>query len=557
MCALTFLSNESIADRLVLYAALLDLNGAQPYAGRAFRKAADVIRDSPGSVAELVRSGKARQLRGVGPGVEARLRELVDTGTIAESQRLELELQPELSALGHLLGISVKRMLSICRALRVTTADEFRAAADSGRLQEAPGIGPSREARIRDALALAGRPRRGLTLDRAWRLLEEISAQLQGMVAGDPRRFCALSYDLAIVTACHEPSRVIERFGNLPSIVTILDERPQVAVGLTIEGLPVRLIVTEPERLGTELVRATGSTEYVASLEPLPDASDEEAVFASKGVAWRPPELRELPLRSVPEDLVDRSDIRGDLHCHTRWSDGRASVLEMAIAARDQGHEYLAICDHTPNVRVVAGLDSDDLRRQGEEIAEVNEAVAPFRVLRGVECDILQDGSLDVADDVLVELDWVQISLHAGQRRDGSELTRIVSEAMRHPYVRALSHPTGRILNHRPENDLDLMEVFSVAVETGVALEINGLPSRLDLSSEHASAAFDAGVHVVVASDAHSTKGLTNIDLAVHTARRAGIPRQGILNTRPLRHLLHGRLNAGGSRAPTRRSREA
>ena len=176
--------------------------------------------------------------------------------------------------------------------------------------------------------------------------------------------------------------------------------------------------------------------------------------------------------------------MRGDLHCHTTWSDGRATVLEMATAARDRGYEYLAICDHTKNVRVVPGLDADELRRQGEEIADANEQLAPFRILRGTEVDIRANGELDLPDDVLDELDWVQLSLHAGQRESREPLTRKVTEAMRHPAVRCLSHPKGRILNHRPPNALDLEEVIEVALETGVALEVNGLPDRLDLAGD-------------------------------------------------------------------------
>ena len=173
--------------------------------------------------------------------------------------------------------------------------------------------------------------------------------------------------------------------------------------------------------------------------------------------------------------------MRGDLHCHTTWSDGKASVLEMAVAARDLGYEYLAICDHTTSVRVVPGLDADGLRRQAEEIGAANERLAPFRILRGSEVDIRRDGRLDLPDDVLLGLDWVQLSLHAGQRESRETLTKKVTEAMRHPAVRCLSHPKGRIVNHRPPNALDLEAVLEVALETGVAMEVNGLPDRLDL----------------------------------------------------------------------------
>jgi len=210
----------------------------------------------------------------------------------------------------------------------------------------------------------------------------------------------------------------------------------------------------------------------------------------------------------------------------------------MAVAARARGYEYLAICDHTPNVGVVRGLTADDLARQAEEIAEVNAEHAPFRVLRGVECDIRADGSLDLGDHALAQLDWVQLSLHAGQRRPAAELTRMVTNAMRHPAVRALSHPKGRILNRRPENALDLEEVFVVALETGVALEVNGLPDRLDLSATHVREALDAGVELVLNSDSHSAPGLERMELAVATARKGGAARGSVLNCRPLEELL-------------------
>ena len=209
--------------------------------------------------------------------------------------------------------------------------------------------------------------------------------------------------------------------------------------------MPVELVAAEPERFGTALVRATGSAAYVAALEPLPDAPDEAAVYAALGVPWCPPELREAPFRGEPPALVELDDIRGDLHCHTTWSDGRASVEEMGRAARERGYEYLAICDHTPAVGAVQGLTPDDVRRQAEEIAAANEALAPFRVLRGIECDILPDGRLDLPDDVLAELDWVQASVHGGQRMPRPEMTKRVEEALRNPSVRCLSHPTGRL----------------------------------------------------------------------------------------------------------------
>jgi DNA polymerase (family 10) len=517
--------NSELAERLDAFAALLDLAGASYYTARAYRRAAELIRATPAPVAELVGQGRVRELRGIGPGIERRLVELVQTGRIAELDELEREVQPQIVGLGRFLGLSAKRSVEIAKALGVRTPEEFREAARAGRLREVQGIGAKREAAILAALEREGRPRppRGLTLNRARALVEPMAATVGGVVAGDPRRWCALSERLAIVSS---DNSALDRFQQLPEIVAVVDE----TVGVTVEGVPVELVLAPPGRLGTELLRATGSEAYVAALEPLPAGATEEEVYSALDLPWCPPELREEPHREEPPALLELGDVRGDLHCHTTWSDGRASVLEMGEAARERDYEYLAICDHTPSVGAVPGLTADMVRRQGEEIAAANETLAPFRILRGIECDILRDGSLDLPDDVLAELDWVQASVHGGQRMPARELTKRTVEAMRNPHVRCLSHPKGRILNHRPENALDLDKVFEVALQTGVALEVNGLPDRLDLDGEHVRRALEAGVQIVVSTDAHSVKGLENMELAVHTARRGWATAGDVIN---------------------------
>jgi len=533
------LTNAEIADRLESLGALLDLAGSSPYASRAYRRAAETIRETQASIPELVRTGRVRDLRGIGPGIEARLRELVETGKLAELEELEGEVSPELVALGRLLGFGPQLAVEIGRSLGVRTGDELRAAAAQGRLGEVPGIGPKTEAKILAALAGAERPRprRGLLLNRALELSEGIAGALGGQVAGDPRRRRDSSEVFAVVCSAARPGPMLERFQALPQIVSIVEREQRRAIGVTVEGVPVELVVAEPRRFGTELLRATGSTAYVEALEPVPDGPDEESVYRELGIPFCPPELREAPFRGEPPALVSLDDVRGDLHVHTTWSDGRSTVLEMGEAARGRGYEYLAICDHTRNVRVVPGLDADEVRRQGEEIAAANEQLAPFRILRGIECDILADGSLDLPDDVLAELEWVQASVHAGQRAPREEITKRTVEAMRHPAVRCLSHPTGRLINHRPENAVDLEQVFEVALETGVAVEVNGLTPRLDLRDAHVRAAIEAGVSVVCSTDAHSARGLGGMQFAIATARRGWATAADILNTRPLSEL--------------------
>jgi DNA polymerase (family X) len=536
--------NAAIADRLEELAALLDLAGAGPYSVRAYRRAAELVRGTPAPVADLVRRGEVRRLRGIGPSIEARLVELVETGSLAELEELERETAPQLVAIGRLAGIGARRMAELGKDLGVTTVDQLREAAAAGRLGEARGIGPSTEAKLRAALERPVEPvaPRPLLVTRARELTLSIAAELDGEIAGDARRWRDACERLAVVRAARDPAPVADRFAALSQIVAVVERSERRALGVTVEGVPVELFVPAPERYGTELVRATGSPEYVAALEPLPEAPDEEGVYRALGLAWRPPELREEATTDPPPaGLLELGDMRGDLHCHTTWSDGRATVMEMGLAARELGYDYVAICDHTRAVRVVPGVDGDDLRRQADEIAAANEELAPFRILRGAECDILPDGSLDLPDDVLGTLEWVQISLHAGQRTPRDELTRRVAEAMRHPAARCLSHPTGRLINHRAPNAIDLERIVEVALETGVALEVNGLANRLDLRDEHVRLAVEAGVRIVCSTDAHSTRGLGNMQLSVATARRGEAQASDVVNTRSLAEFLQRR----------------
>ena len=533
------LDNAGIADRLDQFAALLELAGAEPYSARAYRRAADLIRSTPAPVAELVRQGRARELRGIGPGIERRLKELVETGDIAELRELERDVSPELVGVGRLLGISVRRMLDIGRVLGVRTLDELREAAREGRLREVPGIGPETERKLREALerepqAAAPRP---LLLHRSRPLVVSIAQALGGLAAGDPRRWRDASERLAVVVPSHDPAPALDAFESLSQIVAVVERGERRALGVTGEGVPVELVVAEPSRLGTELVRATGSPEWVAAHEPIPDAADEEAVFAALGIPFLPPELREAGA-STETPLVEVIHIRGDLHCHSTWSDGRATIFEMGLAAKERGYEYLAICDHTVSVGAVPGLDADGVRRQAEEIAQANERLAPFRVLRGTECDIRRDGSLDLRDDLLAELDWVQVSVHGGQRASREELTKRVLTALESPYVSCLSHPTGRLINYRPPNAIDLEAVLARLAEQGRAVEVNGLPNRLDLRDEHVRLAREVGVPIVCSTDAHSVRGLENIELSVATARRGGAGPSDVLNTRRLDEVL-------------------
>jgi DNA polymerase (family X) len=533
--------NADYAAKLEAFATLLELAGANNYSVRAYRRAAELIRESPVHVADLVHSGRIRELRGVGPAIEARLRELVETGDLHELRELEARISPDLVGVGRMLGLTAKRAVEIGEALGVRTLEELREAADAGRLREVPGIGPKTEAKLRATLARepeVKRPARALLLNRALALTAEIAQALDGQPAGDPRRFRDRCERLAVVAAAAEPAETLARFEQLPQIVALVEREDRRAVGVTVEGIAIELLVPPHEAAGTALVRATGSDDYVAALEPLPDVASEAEVYERLGIPWCPPELREQPFRGEPPPLVELSDLRGDLHCHTTWSDGRGTVEEMGRAALERGYEYLAICDHTISVSVVPGLTADDVRRQGEEIAAANEVLAPFRILRGIECDIRADGTLDLPDVVLAELEWVMASIHAGQRGTKEELTARTLAAVQNPHVSAISHPTGRLIDRRPPNAVDLDRLFEACTETGTALETNGLPDRLDLKDDHIRLAIEAGVAIVASTDAHSTRGLGGIVLAVGTARRGWATAADVVNTRPLAELV-------------------
>src|SRR3954468_16001160 len=369
------MGNSEIAQTLEAYAALLDLAGSGYYTVRAYRRAAELVRETRAPVAELVRAGRVRELRGIGPGIERRLYELVTTGRLEELEELEREVEPQLVALGRYVGLGPQRMVALGGGAGVRSADELREAAAAGRLREAPGIGPVTEQKIIVALTQE-RPqrRRSLLINRARALAQALAAELDAEVAGEVRRWRETVSGLSLVSRAPD---AIERLAASPTVVAIVEREPSRAVGVTVEGIPVEVVVAPAERFGTELLRVTGTPAYVDSLGPLPDGPDEESVYAKLGVPWCPPELREQPLDGDPPSLVEVADIRGDLHCHTTWSDGKASVEEMGRAARELGYEYVAICDHTPAVGAVQGLTPDEVRRQGEEIAAANEVLAP------------------------------------------------------------------------------------------------------------------------------------------------------------------------------------
>jgi DNA polymerase (family 10) len=554
--------NAELADTFELLADLLELDGADAFRLAAYRRAADRIRESALPVARLAIDGRATQLPGVGGTIERKIVELAETGDLAALAKLRARIPAGLVEVMHVPGLGPKTARKLWQELGVTSAAELESAAKEGRLRILPGLGAKTEERVLQALsrpakapAASGR----VLLGRALPFLEGVVEALREhpaadrvSEAGSVRRRTETVRDLDVIATASDALALIESFVSLPWVAEVVAKGGTKATAVSHDGLRVDLRVVPPECYGNLLQHFTGSKDHNVALREeavragfsvseygvetvatgeVATMANEADLYEFLGYEWIPPELREnagelesARAGTLP-DLVARDDIQGDLHAHTDWSDGRTSLLEMALAARARGHRYLAICDHARRLR------DGRLEQQAQAIAQLNATLGGgFRVLSGVEVDIRADGSLDLDDESLAARDWVVASIHAGFRDPASELTRRLLAAIENPHVDCIGHPTGRKINRRAPYDVDLETVASRAAETGTFMEVNGQPDRLDLKDTHARLAADAGVGIVVSSDAHSADGLAYLDLALAQARRAWLTPAQVVN---------------------------
>jgi DNA polymerase (family X) len=554
--------NSELADAFELLADLLELDGADAFRLLAYRRAAERIRESAPPVAELALDGKARQLSGIGSTIESKIVELSETGDLQALAKLRERIPPGLVDVMHVPGLGPKTARKLWQELGVSDLEELRLAAQAERLRALPGLGAKTEERVLQELS---KPRAQVSTGKA--LLGKALPFVQAVVdslrehpaaervseAGSVRRRVETVRDLDVIATASDATALIERFTTLPWVADVVARGSTKATVLAQDGLRFDLRVVPPECYGNLLQHFTGSKDHNVALredavrrglsvseygvETVADGSvrtmsTEDELYNYLGYAWIPPELREntgeLEAARAGElpTLVERSDVKGDLHSHTDWSDGKATLEEMVSAAQARGHRYLAVCDHARRLR------DGRLERQAEAIAELNGRVDGFRVLSGVEVDIRADGSLELPDDALTACDWVVASIHAGFREPGPELTRRILAAIENPHVDCIGHLTGRKINRRTASDVDLEAILLRAAETGTFLEINGQPDRLDLRDTHARLAAEGGVGIVLSSDAHSTAALDYMELAVAQARRAWLTRAQVVNTR-------------------------
>jgi DNA polymerase (family X) len=557
--------NADVADALDELADVSEILGEQGFRVLAYRRAATRIRDTGASIAELALQGTAKELPGIGATIEAKIVEMTETGSMEALEKRRAEVPDEVTQFVRLPGLGPKTAARIWRELGVTTLDGLREAAEQERVRALQGLGAKSEERILDALAkgLGPEPERrgllGVGLPVVRDVVEALRAHPSAVDvsgAGSVRRGKETFRDLDVIATATDPVALTAHFVTLPWVLEVAAHGDTKATVVTKQGLRLDLRVVPPEDFGSLLQHFTGSRDHNVALREEAQRrglsvseygvtvaeTGEVHRFRTEGELYRflgyeliPPELREnggeleaARNGSLPE-LVDVGDLVGELHCHSNWSsDGKGSIEEMARAARALGNRFLVLTDHSHYLRDAR------MEAQWREIEDVNERVKPFRVLRGVEANIRADGSVDVADDVLAELDWVVASLHAAFDRNPTE--RVLT-ALDHPHVDCIGHLTGRKLNRREGADVDVEKVVARAVETGTALEINSQPDRLDMRDVHARLAGDAGVLVPITTDAHSTGALGYRELGVAQARRAWLTKEQVLNTRPWREI--------------------
>jgi DNA polymerase (family 10) len=568
------MQNPDIARLLDEVADLLEISAANPFRVRAYRNAARTVRDHAESIYDLVRKGgddfDLTQLPGVGKGIAAEIGALIQTGTLPQRQQLATEIPPGLLELLRIPGLGPKRVKILHDTLSVRSVADLTSAAKAGKIGALPGFGPKILEKITAGIAGAGQAERRIRLHEAAQYAEAIVAYLEAgggitaiEAAGSYRRRRETIGDLDIVVTGPSPERIMERFAAFADVTHVASHGPTRSTVRLSGGLQVDLRAVEAEAYGAALQYFTGSQAHNIELRKIALAKglklneygvyrgakriageDEAGVYQALGLDWVPPELREgrdeiaLAREHRLPELVTQQEIRGDLQMHTEASDGKETIEAMIDAARRLGYAYIAVTEHSPRM-AMAGLTPADLRKQWKQIDRLNAGMRGFRVLKSVEMDILESGKLDLPDDVLQEADYVVATIHYGQKQTERQLTDRLLGAIANPWVDAIGHPTGRIVNSRPSYALDFEAVAKAAAASGCLLEING-SERLDLSDTLAAAAKAHGVRFVLSTDAHNVRELGFMRFAVAVARRAGLTAADVANTRPLGEFLKG-----------------
>jgi DNA polymerase (family 10) len=566
------MKNFEIARLFDQMADVLEIKGDNPFRIRAYRRAAQNLETLTEDVESLARQGRLEEIPGVGADLAGKIGEYLGTGRIKEIDAARRGIPRGVVELMNVPGIGPKTARLLYEREGVTSVSRLETLARAGKLRGLEGIQAKTEANILKGIALVRSGQERMPLGHALplgreivRALERVAGVKEILLAGSLRRMKETIGDIDILATSTAPAKVMQAFVGLPQVADVLERGETKASIRHREGIQVDIRVVEPACFGAALAYFTGSKQHNIRIREMAvkkglkvseygvfrastgrrvASATEEEVYAAVGLPWIPPELREdageveaAQKGKLPE-LVRLEDIKGDLHCHTKASDGHQTIEELVAAAEAHGYDYVAVTDHSPSARVAGGLSAAELDAHVQQIRAAQERHPRIAVLAGTECDIRPDGSLDYADAVLARLDLVVAAVHGGFKQPRREMTRRICRALENPYVNVLAHPTGRLIDERAPYDVDLDQVFRTAKRLGKAIEINSYPTRLDLNDVHARRARDLGALIAVDTDTHMLDHLDAIELGVATARRAWLTKDQIVNTWPLKRLV-------------------
>ena len=561
------MQNADVARFFEDLADLLEIQGANPFRIRAYRNAARTIENLTESVAEIAADPEQslQDLPGIGKDLAEKIVTIVETGRLPQLDALREEIPAGVVEMLLLPGIGPKKVAILFRELGVTTLADLKQAAEQGQIAELKGFGRKTEQSILSGIDQVAAAGKRIWLAKAKALADDIVAELlrldsvgQACVAGSCRRRKETVGDLDVLVTSTDPAATMDALADDEQVTEVLSRGETKQRVRLRSGLEMDLRVVQDESYGAALQYFTGSKEHNIVLRRRAQERDlklneyglfrgetsvagrtEDEVYRALDLPWIPPELREnrgeieqAEQGRLPT-LIELDDIRGDLHMHTTATDGTATILEMVNGAKAKGLKYIAITDHSKRVSMAGGLNAAQLRKHWANIEAVRGKTSGIEVLCGIECDILEDATLDLPDDVLREADWVLAVLHYGLKQPRDQINKRLLAAIRNPHVSAIGHLTGRLIGKRPGADIGFEEVFRATADHGVMMEINAHPSRLDLDDIHAAAARDLGIPIVINTDAHSVGGLDMMQYGVYQARRAGLEKKDVANTRP------------------------
>ncbi|MFN5198949.1 MAG: DNA polymerase/3'-5' exonuclease PolX [Planctomyces sp.] len=565
------MKNDVIAGQFELLADLLEIQSANPFRIRAYRNAARTISSTSDSLADLAATGgDLTQLPGIGKDLARQIIEIAQTGKLKSLEELQQQIPSGVVDMLRIQGVGPKKVSVFFNELHLTSLAELKAACEAGRISQLKGFGKKTEESILQNIDQAAASASRFSIADARAAVETIVADLRQLpavvrceAAGSCRRRRETCGDLDVLAICSDPAPPMDRLAAHPLVASVLQRGETKQRVRLVSGIELDLRVVPEESFGAAMQYFTGSKEHNVVLrqrakdlglkineygvfrgDETVAGRTEEDVYAAVGLPWIPPELREnrrefewADRRQLPQLLL-QADILGDLHMHTTASDGAGTIAEMAAAAKARGLQYIAITDHSKRVSMANGLDADRLRKHWAEIRRIREQISGIQILCGIECDILEDATMDLPDDVLAEADWVVAVLHYGLRQPREQIMQRLLNAIRNPHVDAIGHCTGRMIGRREGADVNFADLLKAAADHQVMLEINAHPSRLDLDDVHAAAARDHGIPIVISTDSHSVNGFDVLQYGVDQARRAGLTAKDVANTRPLPEFL-------------------